>query len=110
REEAEPWTLERTAENCWLEADKIEEAVRLYAEAGVAGICNGVASDMTESASQVPLGCMGLDAVMGYINKPGCTMTQYGAAGAPPTKRPSPTPTASTACSPTCTASAPWWA
>ncbi|WP_449316368.1 molybdopterin-containing oxidoreductase family protein [Rubneribacter sp.] len=88
REEAEPWTLERTAENCWLEADKIEEAVRLYAEAGVAGICNGVASDMTESASQVPLGCMGLDAVMGYINKPGCTMTQYGAAGAPPTKRP----------------------
>ncbi|MFQ9677527.1 MAG: molybdopterin dinucleotide binding domain-containing protein [Eggerthella lenta] len=49
---------------------------------------NGVASDMTESASQVPLGCMGLDSIMGYVNKPGCTMTQYGAAGAPPTKRP----------------------
>ena len=43
---------------------------------------------MTESASQVPLGCMGLDSIMGYVNKPGCTMTQYGAAGAPPTKRP----------------------
>ena len=88
KEEADPWTLEYTAENCWLEADKIEEAIKIYAEASVAGIANGVASDMTESASQVPLGCMGLDSIMGYVNKPGCTMTQYGAAGAPPTKRP----------------------
>lgn len=88
KEEAEPWTLERTAENCWLDASKIEEAIRLYAEASVAGIANGVASDMTESASQVPLGCMGLDSIMGHVNKPGCTMTQYGAAGAQPAKRP----------------------
>lgn len=88
REEADPWTLDYTAENCWLEADKIEEAIKIYAEASVAGIANGVASDMTESASQVPLGCMGLDSIMGYVNEPGCTMTQYGAAGAQPTKRP----------------------
>lgn len=88
KEEADPWTLERTAENCWLDAAKIEEAIKIYTDAKVAGIANGVASDMTESASQVPLGCMGLDAIMGYVNKPGCTMTQYGAAGAQPTKRP----------------------
>lgn len=78
KEEADPWTLERTAENCWLQADKIEEAIKLYTSASVAGIANGVASDMTESASQVPLGCMGLDAIMGYVDIPGCTMTQYG--------------------------------
>ncbi len=83
KEEADPWTFEHTAEICWLEADKIEEAVKIYAEAGVAGIANGVASDMTESASQVPLGCMGLDSIMGYINKPGVTMTQYGAGNVP---------------------------
>lgn len=89
KEEAEPWTLERTAENCWLQADKIEEAVKLYTGASVAGIVNGVASDMTESASQVPLGCMGLDAVMGYVDIPGCTMTQYGTGVvANPTSRP----------------------
>ncbi len=91
KEEAEPWTLEYTAENCWLEADKIEAAIRLYTHAdddgSVAGIVNGVASDMTESASQVPLGCMGLDSIMGYVNTPGCTMTQYGA-GNQPTSRP----------------------
>ncbi|WP_308855493.1 molybdopterin-dependent oxidoreductase [uncultured Slackia sp.] len=89
KEEAEPWTLERTAENCWLQADKIEEAVKLYTGASVAGIVNGVASDMTESASQVPLGCMGLDAIMGYVDIPGCTMTQYGTGVvANPTSRP----------------------
>lgn len=91
KEEAEPWTLEHAAENCWLEADKIEAAIRLYTHADddgtVGGIVNGVASDMTESASQVPLGCMGLDSIMGYINTPGCTMTQYGA-GNQPTARP----------------------
>lgn len=87
REQAEPWTLDYTAQNCWLEADKIEAAIKIYTDAGVAGIVNGVASDMTESASQVPLGCMGLDSIMGYIYKPGCTMTQYGADNKP-TKRP----------------------
>ena len=75
REEAEPWTLEKTAEECWLQADKIEAAIKLYVENN-GGIVNGVASDMTESASQVPLGCMGLDSIMGRINKPGVTMTK----------------------------------
>lgn len=91
KEEADPWTLQATAEDCWLEADRIEAAIRLYTHADddgkVAGIVNGVASDMTESASQVPLGCMGLDSIMGYINTPGCTMTQYGV-GNKPTVRP----------------------
>ena len=86
KEEAEPWTLERTAEECWLQADKIEAAIKLYVENN-GGIVNGVASDMTESASQVPLGCMGLDSIMGRINKPGVTMTQYGP-GSVPTERP----------------------
>ncbi|WP_305114055.1 molybdopterin-dependent oxidoreductase [uncultured Adlercreutzia sp.] len=87
KEEADPWTFEHAGEVCWCKPEKIEEAVKLYTEASVAGISNGVASDMTESASEVPLGCMGLDSIMGYINKPGCTMTQYGK-GNQPTKRP----------------------
>jgi anaerobic selenocysteine-containing dehydrogenase len=90
KEEAEPWTLEHCEEVCWVPADKNEQAIRLYTHAddgnrapckggdGVAGICNGVAADMTESASQVPIGLMGLDSIMGYINKPGVSMTQKG--------------------------------
>jgi len=87
REQAEPWTFEHAEEVCWVPADRNEAAVKMYATAKVAGIANGVASDMTESASQVPIGVMGLDAIMGHVNKPGCTMTQYGPKSVP-TKRP----------------------
>ncbi len=86
KEEAEPWTLEHCEEVCWVPAAYNEEAIKLYTGAKVAGIANGVASDMTESASQVPLGCMGLDSIMGYINTPGCTMTQYGEGNMPKTR------------------------
>lgn len=87
KEEAEPWTLEHASEVCWVPADSIEAAIKLYTEAKVAGIANGVASDMTESASEVPLGCLGLDMIMGYVNKPGCTLTQRESTSVP-TKRP----------------------
>ncbi|MDR3136330.1 MAG: molybdopterin-dependent oxidoreductase [Coriobacteriales bacterium] len=76
RDEADPWTLEKTEEFCWVPADRIREAIDLYAKAEVAGIANGVASDMEETASQVPFGLMGLDMIMGYVNKPGATLTQ----------------------------------
>ena len=84
-EECEPWTLEYTEEVTWVPADLNEEAIKLYTSLN-GGIVNGVASDMTESASQVPLGCMGLDAIMGRINKPGVTMTQKGEASIPTTR------------------------
>ncbi|MDR0513803.1 MAG: molybdopterin-dependent oxidoreductase, partial [Coriobacteriaceae bacterium] len=80
RDEAEPWTLAKAEEFCWVPADRIRAAIDLYTgqlkKGKTAGIANGVASDMEENASQVPLGLMGLDMIMGYINKPGCTMTQ----------------------------------
>jgi anaerobic selenocysteine-containing dehydrogenase len=78
RDEAEPWTLEKTEEFCWVPADRIRAAIDLYTSADVAGIANGVASDMEETASQVPLGLCGLDMIMGYVNKPGATLTQNG--------------------------------
>ncbi|MDR3307640.1 MAG: molybdopterin-dependent oxidoreductase [Coriobacteriales bacterium] len=78
RDEAEPWTLAKAAEFCWVPEDRIRAAIDLYANAEVAGIANGVASDMEETASQVPDGLMGLDMIMGYVNKPGATLTQNG--------------------------------
>ena len=72
-----PGRSRRRPRSAGCKFDKIEEAIKLYVENN-GGIVNGVASDMTESASQVPLGCMGLDSIMGRINKPGVTMTQKG--------------------------------
>ena len=82
-DEADPWTFEKAAEVTWVEADKIKEGVDLYLSSQYAGICNGVASDMTESSSQVPLGCLGLDMIMGHVDKPGCTLTQQKGGGGP---------------------------
>jgi anaerobic selenocysteine-containing dehydrogenase len=78
KEEAEPWTLAAAEEETSVPADRNEAAIKMYTEAEVAGIANGVALDMTCLASQGPLGCMGLDMIMGYINMPGSTMTQQG--------------------------------
>lgn len=78
REGADEWTLERAAEVCWLDAGKIEDAVKLYASAKNGGILNGVFSDMQECASSAPLGMLGLDMMMGFVNKPGCALTGKG--------------------------------
>jgi anaerobic selenocysteine-containing dehydrogenase len=77
-DEAEPWTFEETERVAWVPAETNKAAVNLYAHprSGVAGIANGVATDMQQDASQVPLGCLGLDMIMGYVNKPGATLTQ----------------------------------
>lgn len=91
KETADPWTLEKTEEVCWVPADLNEAAIRMYTNAdgeiepspgGVPfGIANGVASDMEQDASQVPLGLVGLDMIMGYINKPGASLTQVNTRG-----------------------------
>ena len=80
KEQADFWTLERAAKFCWLDAKKIEEAIKLYVSCyqqgldGGCGIAHGVATDMMECASQAPLGTAGLDSIMGYIQKPGCAL------------------------------------
>ena len=82
KEEAEPWTLERAEEFCWVPAAKNEAAIKIYTdplkEGKCAGIAHGVATDMMEISSQAPLGTLGLDAIMGYVNKPGAAQTSGG--------------------------------
>ncbi|MDR2492294.1 MAG: molybdopterin-dependent oxidoreductase [Coriobacteriales bacterium] len=96
KDTAEPYTLQKAAEICWVPEETIEEAIKIYAEAPVAGIANGVPSDMQQIASQVPLGCCGLDMIMGYVNKPGATLTQNpGGMGGPALPGPPPRPTTS---------------
>lgn len=86
-DEAKPYTLKKTAEICWLKADKIEEAIRMYAHAdddgSVAGINHGVATDQHPQSSSASQGALGLDIIMGYVNKPGVSLTQKGPASIP---------------------------
>jgi anaerobic selenocysteine-containing dehydrogenase len=95
REAAEPYTLEKVAETCWLKPEKIEEAIHVYTDAETSGITLGVATDQQPDSSEMALGCLGLDFVMGYYEKPGTTQAQplltfgpMGAGTSIPTKRP----------------------
>ena len=71
-EACEGWTLEKAAETCWLEADKIEEAIKLFVDGSPnAGVCLGVATDQYEQSAQAAMGATILDIIMGNIDNPG---------------------------------------
>lgn len=71
-EACEEWTLDKAAETCWLDADKIEEAIKIYIEGSpAAGICLGVATDQYEQSAQCAQGVTILDIIMGNIQRPG---------------------------------------
>lgn len=72
KECCEDWTLEKAAETCWLEADKIEEAIKLYIEGSPnAGVCLGVATDQYEQSAQAAMGATILDIITSNIDNPG---------------------------------------
>lgn len=80
KEEAEPWTLEKAAETCWLEADRIKEAIELYLDADWGGVSGGVFSDHQECSSTAPLGMLAIDALLGRIETPLSAYQNHGPA------------------------------
>lgn len=77
KERCGPFTLEKTAEICWLEADKIEKAIKIYAQ-GPAGLCLGVATDQHPQSVQAAMAACALDLMMGYVQKPGVLLQNFG--------------------------------
>ncbi len=73
KERAEPWTLEKGAEICWLDPKKIEEAIKLYAD-GPSGISLGVATDQSPNSVQAAMGICLIESLMGNVEKPGNLM------------------------------------
>ncbi len=84
REEAEPWTLEAAGETCWLDPERIREAIELYANADFGGLSNGVFSDHQENSSTAPLGALAIDALLGYVESPCSAFQNHGAASRTP--------------------------
>lgn len=76
-EAVEEFTLEKAAEICWLDADKIEEAIKIYAD-GPGGLSIGVATDQHPSSSVCAMAACQLNVIMGYVGKPGCLLQSFG--------------------------------
>ncbi len=84
KERCDEWTIERAAEVCWLEADMIEEAIRIYTDnSPQAGLTVGMASDHTEHSCQAGIAHIILNMIMGNVCKPG-TLAQMFTSGSNP--------------------------
>ena len=71
-EACQDWTLDKAAETCDLQADKIEEAIRLYLDGTPhAGVVLGVATDQYEQSAQAAEGATILDVITGNLENPG---------------------------------------
>lgn len=79
RERCDEWTLEKTAEVCWLEPGKIEQAIRLYAENTPSFISMGMALDHSANSTSGGIAYFILEAMMGNFCKPGVLMQQFSA-------------------------------
>ncbi len=81
KERVEPYTLQKAAELCWLDAGKIEEAIRLYAQNTPSGIALGVATDQTPNSVQAAMSAAILDMLMGNVEKPGALLQRFRKSG-----------------------------
>lgn len=76
KERAEPFTLQKAAEICWLDPAKIEEAIRIYAD-GPSGCSLGVATDQNPSSAQSAMGIALLEILMGNVERPGSLLNRF---------------------------------
>lgn len=82
KESVESYTLKKAAQICWLDEKKIEEAIKIFAE-GPGGLSLGVATDQNPNSEQAAMGAVLLNALMGYVEKPG-TLMQRNPLAVPP--------------------------
>ncbi len=81
KERAEPFTLEKAAEICWLDAGKIEQAIRIYTDNTPGGLALGVATDQNANSVQAAMAACTLDALMGNVERPGSLLQRFRTSG-----------------------------
>ncbi len=81
KERVEEYTLEKAAELCWLDANKIEEAIRLFTDNTPSGLAIGVATDQTPNSVQAAMAAATIDLLMGNVERPGALMQRFRTSG-----------------------------
>lgn len=78
---ADEYTLERAAEICWLDADRIETAICMFVENAPGGLAIGVATDQTPNSVQAAMGAATIDMLLGNVERPGSLMQRFRTSG-----------------------------
>ncbi len=81
KEQVADFTPERAAEICWLDADRIVKAIRLFAENTPGGLAIGVATDQTPNSVQAAMGACTIDLLLGNVERPGALMQRFRTSG-----------------------------
>lgn len=71
------WTIEKTAENCWLKPEKIEEAINMFFTNTPGFLCSGMCSDHSTNSVQAGMALLIIDVMAGNIGKPGNYIQQF---------------------------------
>ena len=80
-ESAEEFTLQKAAEICGLDVNKIEQSIRIYTDNTPGSIVLGVATDQTPNSVQAAMAALSLDILMGNVEKPGTLMQRFRISG-----------------------------
>lgn len=80
-ERAEAYTLEEAGKICWLDPEKIEEAILLFAGNTPSGLAIGVATDQTPNSVQAAMGAATIDLLMGNVERPGSLLQRFRTSG-----------------------------
>ena len=81
KERVEEYTIEKAAEICRLDPDKIVEAIELFAKNTPSGLAIGVATDQTPNSVQAAMGAATLDLLMGNVERPGALLQRFRKSG-----------------------------
>ncbi|WP_411682183.1 molybdopterin-dependent oxidoreductase, partial [Clostridium thailandense] len=81
KERVESFTLQKAAETCCLDANKIEEAINVFAQNTPSAIALGVATDQTPNSVQAAMSAAIMDLLMGNVEKPGTLMQRFRTSG-----------------------------
>ncbi|MGL5436152.1 MAG: molybdopterin-containing oxidoreductase family protein [Lachnospiraceae bacterium] len=82
KERAAEYTLEKAAELCWLQVDKIEEAIKIFTENTPGGLCIGVATDQSPNSVEAAMAAAIIDMMMGNVEQPGSLLQRFRDSGA----------------------------
>ena len=80
-ERCEEFTLEKAAEVCRLDAERIEKAIRVFAENAPGGLAIGVATDQTPNSVQAAMAAAIIDLLLGNVERPGALMQRFRTSG-----------------------------
>ena len=75
------YTLEKAAELCWLDAERIERAIRLFTDNSPSGLAIGVATDQGANSVQAAMAAATIDLLMGNVERPGALLQRFRTSG-----------------------------